>query len=127
MLLCLRRKPCAVSSKRKGPGALELDLSGLNKILEFSELPRELASPHLTLIARLPPSRFRADSDNEAHAIIRISAFRSQHDTPNNVEKRRPNNLETHSNAATAASQLWARPRSRRAERRQSTAGASVP
>jgi hypothetical protein len=39
---------------------------------------------------------FRADSDNEANAIIRISAFRSQYNTPNSVEKKAPDNLETH-------------------------------
>src|SRR5260221_7530047 len=39
---------------------------------------------------------FRADSDKEARAIMPISAFRFAHHTPNSVEKKAPNNLETY-------------------------------
>jgi hypothetical protein len=39
-------------------------------------------------------SRFRSDSDNEARAIMPISAFRFGHHTPNSVAKKAPNNLE---------------------------------
>ena len=38
---------------------------------------------------------FRAESDNEARAIMQISAFRSGRHTPNSVEKKTPSNLET--------------------------------
>jgi len=43
---------------------------------------------------RLVNSRFRSDSDNEARAIMPISAFRFGHHTPNSVAKKAPNNLE---------------------------------
>jgi DNA-binding transcriptional LysR family regulator len=44
-----------------------------------------------------PKASFRSDSDNEARAIMPISAFRFGHHTPNSVAKKVPNNLETDS------------------------------
>jgi hypothetical protein len=48
-------------------------------------------------------ANFRADSDSEARAFILFSLFGSARHTPNSVEKKTPNNLETHTLEKPAA------------------------